>query len=213
MIISDKFKIIFLRNPKCASSSIRDVLFKFDDSFWRDSYNYYEKISKFIEIDKSLQTSAQWLCDGMNYIGKNISNYFIFGTIRNPWDKIVSQFTYGQIDKNFKCFYDKDYCIKNGFCSFEDYIKSDNFLKVNINNWFYFNEKIITNEIYKIENFKIKIVEKNYKKFSGKKIKLPPMIHINQTKHKNYKEYYNEETKKIIELYYQEDINYGNYKF
>lgn len=215
MVISDKYKIIFLRNPKCASSSIRNILIKFDKSFWGDSLKYVKKISKYFNISEKLQSSAQLLFEGMSRINKDISNYFVFGTIRNPWDRMVSQFTYGQVDKKFNCFYQKEYCLKDGFCSFEDYIKSGNFLKVNIKNWFYYNEKIVTNYIYNMENFEIKKLEEDYENFSGKKINLPKMIHINKTKHKhkNYKEYYNEETKNIIQLYYQEDIDYGNYVF
>ena len=56
MIISDKFKIIFLRNPKCASSSIRDILFEFD-------YEAYHPriLAKFIEYEFGKESVHEYL--------------------------------------------------------------------------------------------------------------------------------------------------------
>lgn len=212
MIISDKYKIIFLRNPKCASSSIRDVLFDFDSSFIYDSKLYYNKISEHLELDKWSHVPAREVFRGMGIIQHDISQYFIFGTIRNPWEKLVSYFTYSKIDNNGKCFFEKDYNPYKGMCSFEKYIEDNLFLKTDIEKWFGYKKQIIQN-IYKIENFSINKLEADYEIFTGVEIKLPSMIHINKTNHKQYREYYNDKTKKIIEIYYKKDIEYGNYIF
>jgi hypothetical protein len=70
--------------------------------------------------------------------------------------------------------------------------------------------ELIVDYIGKFENLEndINIIFNNFG--INETIKLP---HYNKTKHKNYRKYYNNKTKKIIEEIYKDDIKYFNYTF
>lgn len=147
-------------------------------------------------------------------VAKNfeLNNYFKFCFVRNPWDKMVSQYFY--IKK--KTTYGK---------SFEDFIID---FKSTPNDW-NFNKKnfpvryqpvqkkwicgdkgeILMDFIGRFEN-----LQEDFGTICDKidlpKLELP---HINSTNHGHYSEYYNKETREIVSQKFSEDIECFGYKF
>lgn len=75
-------KIIFTHPPKCAGTSIEDLF------GWRDLTSEYA-IRKFRRIrHASLKTHV----DELVSLNEDVSDYFKFSCIRNPWDTAVSFF-------------------------------------------------------------------------------------------------------------------------
>lgn len=67
---------------------------------------------------------------------------------------------------------------------------------------------VIPNIVIKIEE-----VDTQFKKLQELLNCHIPFIHINKSEHKNYKEYYNESSKKIVEELFKDDLDNFNYDF
>lgn len=168
---------------------------------------------------------------------KSFNNFFKFGFVRNPWDLQVSFYHY--ILNNSGHFANKNIKKMKGFDEYIEwlcfnslkqeekypllYLNTKNkdkkieksFMEYIHRNYlqkeFFINEKneIIVDFIGKFENLNndfLYITEQ----IGLKNLKLP---HINKTKHKNYREYYNNHTRKLIEEKFKEDIELFNYEF
>ena len=117
-MISDRYKMIFVRNPKCASTSVKNKLLKESDDFTSDDWHY--SIS---ELRRKANPSIE---------------YFTFGFCRDPRDRLVSGFTYNiknVLDKENYHWqaYPKTYPILEKHIkfeiidSFESFVLSDDF--------------------------------------------------------------------------------------
>ena len=162
-------------------------------------------------------------------------NYFKFAFVRNPWDRAVSRYFYVKANsKNKKKTRIKRY--KNS--TFEEYVRNENnefFLDTKRYANVFPGQRIYLEKIMKKyspfenqldwisdENGKVLIdfigrfenLATDFKKIC-KKIGIPSISlkHINKSKHKHYTEYYNKETRKIIEEKYCRDIEYFKYRF
>ena len=113
MIISHKYKFIFIANPKTATQYVRKVLEPFldvtDDEI---SYLFKIKKSKYSELNK-LRTEHIRAVDIKNIVGNKIWNtYFKFSFIRNPYTRFVSIFLFWTQGIYIKLQYDLSFLIK-----------------------------------------------------------------------------------------------------
>ena len=90
MIISKQKKFVFIHNPKVAGSSIRNFLSKydsFDNFFWHRGY--IDGIDH--AVDKPhIPLNDLAKTDYYQYI--NSDNYFVFGFVRNPYERVYSAY-------------------------------------------------------------------------------------------------------------------------
>lgn len=84
MIASTHYKFVALNNPKCGSTSIRRMLQRHCDI----SHETNEQIQHHMNYRKASIILGEMDID--------ISEYYVFTTTRNPWDRVVSAFHYGQ---------------------------------------------------------------------------------------------------------------------
>ena len=173
-MIDHKKKCIFVHVTKTGGSSIQLAL---------NMENYHLPASKIKEI-----------------VGKNKWNdYFKFSFVRNPWDKIVSQYHFNR----------HNWGLKNA--TFKEYIQAwQNGKRISAYppfNLYYINEKI--DFVGRFEN-----LQEDFDKICGKiGIERQKLPHKKKTKHKHYTEYYDEETKQIVAKKFAEDIDYFGYEF
>ena len=138
------------------------------------------------------------------YFKHDPKDYFKFTFVRNPWDRMISTYA----------FYNKP----SPQISFKEYITT--FLNRPVSkDWrrhrscydyiFSENAKITIDFIGKIENF-----QQDFNIVCGK-IGIPQqkLPHKNDSKHKHYTEYYDDETREIVAEKYKKDIEYFGYKF
>ncbi len=137
---------------------------------------------------------------------------FTFAVVRNPWDKVVSHYHYRIQRDQTK--------LNMSNVSFEKWVH----LSYGAQDPKYYNNPRmfqaqldwISNEDGEIIVDKIIRFESLHKGFSeicatiGKNAELP---HLKASKHHNYRDYYSEETKKIVEIWFQEDIDEFGYSF
>ena len=223
MLVSYKYKFIFLKTIKTGSSSVFTFFtpyclpkgFKFNYETLDPKWNGFYNTGIVGDIEPKHQTNkyhvtvkrAKEICDKKN--AEIWKNSFKFCVIRNPWDLVVSKYCWKKKSKKNK---DMDF---NYFVSILDDGK---------------NKMRTRQDLYKIDGKKDKYVcdfhikyerlEKGIEeacKVCGIKnynLKNLAEIHSNaRDKSKHYSEYYNDKTKNIVAKLYSDDIRRFHYEF
>lgn len=221
-MIDHKRKFIFLHIPKCAGTSIGNLiinefkynkkelpLFKDFNYFYYDSYRiHYDNLNKHI-----------------------LKNYFVFTIVRNPYNRFVSEYKYNEeldIDdfdyycENFEKIWDKKYHkieklndvpnknyieIANNFYNNIHRISQTNFLNGSYTD--YLDKTKYINKIIKFENLsnEIKFI---YSKLGIKNFKIEHHNSSNIKKFEHKKVNLSKKNKEIIYNIYKEDFsNFG----
>lgn len=193
MPISHEHKLIFIHVPKNAGTSLTNALKMVDGG--HHTHEYYKH--KYPNI---------------------FDNYVKISVIRNPWDRIVSNYEYAKMEKSYWHSFDKstiwgphpDYEILKNI-SFEEcvnkLVKDRSIFKHHgwgpQNEYIVHNNKIIVDQILEISQLN-EYIKNNFS------IELP---FINKSNNKNYKQYYNQDLiDKVGEIYF-DDIRIFNFKF
>ena len=227
MIISFKYKYIFLKNRKVAGSTIQYILrkylfdsqvdisssFKLHDHEITDSssYNLDLLTSKKIPQDFNQHSGIRQVISLLRASSEEIKkNFFIFCIERNSYDKTVSSYEFSRKKTGIDGINLKFPDIKNfrDFFNYKLIIPSDwNNYTIN-NNVFVdrvFQHSELNNMIGFINNrFDVKIPKNelsNIKLKSGFR------------DFKDYKKYYTKETKDIVRKIFKREIENFNYKF
>lgn len=166
-------------------------------------------IEKALDIPFEHKTALEKISE----IGKkNWDKKFTFCVVRNPWDKVVSHYHY-RIKTN-------QTNLKNNPVDFKEWVKltygsqdpiyyDKPKMFMSQTNWIIDEDsKIIIDEIIRFENLSGDFT--TVAKKLGKNTSLP---HTKKSKHKNYKEYYDEQTMEIISTWFKDDIENFNYSF
>ena len=211
IVISKKNKVIFFHLPKNAGTSISNLLLKNESYYFswvilskilrrfskKDNF-FFDNFQKKIHFFRSHETVKSI----QNKISSKIfDNYFKFAIVRNPYSRFVSRYNYTKLvtkNKNIKFSeFVKEY-VELGMITDQQY-------KFLLNN----NGDIGVNKILKFENISKDINE------IANRISVNPnkLYKMNVSTHDNYKEYYDTETKNIVENFCKEDLNLFNYKF
>lgn len=212
-MISHHHKCIFIHIPKTGGTSIENVL----------------------RQDKSKGSNHRFLSEYSNYSVFN--TYFKFAIVRNTYDRIWSLYSYyssGGNQQNLQTLTDYYHHYKNRVLKFPYY--TDLEISKNIPVTFhdfceiflkegkpFFRRYALQSQLDYISiNGKIQLdflgkfdcIENDFSKVAkqlGIKENLP---HLRKSLSKgHYSEFYNEETKKIVENYYQDEISYFKFKF
>lgn len=191
----DNLKSIFIHIPKTAGLSISKAIF---------NRNIGHRKIEHLEL----------------YDLERVRSYFTFSFVRNPWDRMLSAFTFlksGGINHR-----DKAWAQAN----LEDFYDFDSFVKALKNRrqasrimrhkhfWPQYsficdrNMKIRVNYVGRFERINEDFISiMNRLNIDSKLYK------TNESKHNNYTEYYSQETKEIVSLLYEEDIVLLGYDF
>lgn len=196
MIISHKYKFIFIKTRKTAGSSIEWFL---DPYLGKDDIStgsdYDGLAPRNINIDGHI--GYRWIQKNYPYEWKN---YYTFAVERNPWDKTVSQYLwYTKIKPNKTAKGFENFVLSKKFDSYIDWNKYaiGNCIQVNelvkfenLHHWF---------RSQKIVPYNDELLNVYLKKFNKE--------------YTHYQEYYTKKTKNIIKERYQYLINFLNYGF
>lgn len=198
MIVSEKYKLIFIRHQKTASSSIIEKL----------NLNLYPKgIKTHDDWNSAVKLKTDKAYDGHHIplfelskvfpdAHKNISKYFKFSFTRNPWDRMLSAWLY------LKQFNNDSHEV-----SFIDWLKGDKAWKgIEMNTLDFANG---CDFIGKFEN-----LQEDFSYICNVVgIAEQELPHTNKTLHKHYAEYYDDQSRRIVEEKYAKDIDYFGYQF
>lgn len=196
MIYIDKHKVIFMHLTKTGGESVLEALGSpqkrhtpvsaiLDDDF---RHTYAKQLDLFEERQDFKPTRY------LNRIKSNWNSLRIT-FVRNPWARLVSEYHYNKA----KGIDDRD---------FEEVVYSllqchDDIWKWSQMRWLCHKGKCYADRVYRLEHDK--------QKFNAHfNVELP---HKNKSVHNPYREYYNDRTKRIIELVYADDIKEFGYEF
>jgi chondroitin 4-sulfotransferase 11 len=182
MAVSHKDRLVFIHIPKTGGTSISLAL-NLRPSPQRRHLGY-----------KNLKNKHK----------KDISKYFSFAFVRNPWDRVVSEFFWRK-----SCTH-----LNTKKLNLEQFIhKIKDMENPHLVNQHSF---IIDNQGNKLVDFigRFEFLKRDFD-IACNKANLPEkkLPCKNKTKHKDYFEYYNSSTRKIVAEKYAEDIEYFGYEF
>ena len=208
MRISHRKKFVFIAIPKTGSTTIRSALDKYSDVFSSGSKqdkNYEHSSLKSLQENYDIKNYTSF-CFVRNPFELSVSAYFYYLKMIKHWNNAPSnQYLWQEMHDNYKNLVD-------GCNHFNDYI-----FKIEEKGWvgndawntpqYLYAEKV--NFVGKFEN-----LQQDFDTIC-KKIGIPQqkLSHNNKTKHKNYAEYYNDETRQIVAEKFAKDIEYFGYKF
>lgn len=191
----EKYKCIFIHVPKTAGSSIERVIYQTDK--WLVGH---VKASDYVKFDKD-----------------KFESYFSFGFVRNPYDRVVSAYHYLKNDSPDPCDIKWGRLHINNL-TFEEFIlrlQDEEFKeKILLKNHFSFQYKYLCDENMNIlVNFvgKFEQLNSDFKKILNILYREDSLVHINKSKHLNYRDYYNSQTYKIIREIYRYDFEIFDY--
>ena len=216
MIVSPNKKFVFVHNPKTAGTSIEQVLEPYSNYYNRSvleilrfRLNKYGILKnwKYMHYHKHLRAD-----EALEFISRESWNsMFTFGFVRNPFDRQVSIYLYKKRTntvmshdliaklKDFKAYVHA--LVNEPELQRNRYVYQKNYFTDNNNNQ-------IVNFVGKYENLS-KDIDK-ISKAIGIKIDLPWELKSNRM---HYREYYDEETRKIMEEYVKPDLDAYDYDF
>jgi len=231
IIVNDSLKLIYLKNPKCASEYMENILKTFYN-FTQQSNDFVNNIIKQEYIKNIVDNNF----DILN-INENYDNYTFFSLVRNPYERFLSGFLY---------FYGSPFIIKDSKIldcyeglSFNNYTRLDEFNISHLNSLdeaiqnkdnLYENNIRAYGHLFIVQSSLLNSIKKE--KIIKKMEELPnclneifdklkiDIIHedypkINDTmRYHNIYSYYTENSIKFVNEYFNDDfINFGYNKF
>lgn len=191
MIIIHDIKTIFIHNHRTGGSSIGRMLF-----------------NTFGHSVTLISQHGNYLSDEAIHFKKN-PDYFVFGFVRNPWERLVSW--YSLLYKNQPLpFLDEKRRFESFLKSFPQEIENDPYFHLNQLDYFPDPENS-SHEVQfcRYENFQEEIINM-YSKLGVEK---PHFDHVNGTQKKPYQDYYTNKTRKFVEENCKRDIEFFDYSF
>jgi hypothetical protein len=203
MLISEKYKFIFIHIQKTGGTSLMEVL------------------SETIPDLRPLCFKHDGATEGIAELGEDEwKKYFKFAFVRNPWDRMVSW--YSMIINTPEKVTKLRLYARNNSTNFEEFLRNctdsisdddgiQSFSKNQLDYLIDGNGKLAVDYIGRFES-----LDKSFKYFLKKvnfddKIKLP---HVNHgSLHKHYSTYYNESTREIVAERFLKDIEKFSYSF
>ena len=223
MIISFQKKFIFISIQKTASTSIRKKLERhncINASCDINSLIYNHTSACRLKLYFKEKKIINKLDEKWNW-----KNYFKFTFVRNPYARIVSQYNYfckiGNGPQTVKDSNGNDFTYENNFYSLCKKTKNEsfnNFLKKPENfdvpySWFCLDEFDFIGKTENLQKDFNKVIENINKNSDAKPLDSKKLHHLNKSTLGDYQDFFDYESKKIVEKFYGEDIERFKYRF
>lgn len=207
-MISHRYKCIFIHIPKCGGTSIEDVIWpgpRSEADLWKGQID---------ETSNKYQTSGLQHLSAKNIraeVGEQIfSSYFKFAIVRNPWDKVISQFLY--LKRRRRDF--RRYLGVTRFVSLKRYLEA--LQKVDHVHWAeqyrFLHDDDGTPLVDYIGRFERLDAEfATIAQTLG--LSETALPHAKKSERRNYRDYYTAETRELVAVIYRRDIETFGYEF
>jgi hypothetical protein len=206
MLISRKYRFIFIHIYKNAGTSIKHALSPYIEVKWQNKANYLLKKIGVSLLDSRPLNAHVSASEIILKIGKKkFQSYFSFAIVRNPWDWQVSLYSYMLKNKNHR----QHELVKN-FRSFEEYLG----WRCKEDVW-YQKDFVYSADNEKLVDFigKYESLDQDFKTICDKIGISTSLPKLNVSKSRPYQEYYNDETINLVRKTFQPDIRIFNYDF
>ena len=207
--LTKEHKVLFLWMPKVAGMSISRALSSAYGLRYRALENRPEQFTPDLRAVTFYHSHVPTLSDCGVLPHQWMNDAFKFAFVRNPWDRLVSLYHWLGYKKSGPPFEDFIYSVVKG-----NYERPG---KVNIRGLYQANRLVdwlrpeglwLPDYIGKFESLNTDWV--TIQKILGISVHLP---HGNKSSHKPYPHYYNDETRRLVEKRFEEDIDLFKYTF
>mgnify|MGYP001205978455 CR=1 FL=1 len=220
MLISKRHNFIFIHVPKAAGQSVTNALMPHAATRWqcmlsplipfRYQLKIFTKIKTFTNISFHPQpfsdhVKTSMIADTLGF--ETFNNYFSFAFVRNPWAWILSRYTYAI--KNPRHTRHK---LFKKFDNFDDFIR----WHCSEDEKFYLQKSYVCNESgTQLVDFigKQESLSEDFSKVCKKIGITSTLPRLNVSNETTYRNFYNDETIKLIAERYREDIEFFNYEY
>lgn len=207
MLISDSHQFVFVHIRKAAGTSLRQILEKValpkNNNLW---YKFLSRNGFAIDYHKySFRKHANLLEAERSMPEDRFKQYFKFAIVRNPWDRLVSEYEYIKTQpthSRFKKLHAMDFAEFVAYQAKRPAAHQVNALRKK-------NGELGTDFVGKLETLEASLA------VIGEKIGLSfaELPHINQVKRRDYRSYYSESLAETVASLWQRDISYFGYEF
>ena len=219
-MVIHKYKLVFVHVPKCAGVSITHMLMPHivGHNTSGEVGHLSGELKEMFELrgKQKHKFGRLYVPDG-DIGAKQWRDYFKFAIVRNPWDRVVSE---------FECRHTLPYGTRLSRKPSTDFTEFLLYCKARVMDWtrradiywahaqpqsaFVTNDRgeIILDEIFRFEDLD-RVVDV-LKDKTGLPLELPM---LNNTPHKKYREYYNGDTREFVRKLYAKDIKMFEYEF
>lgn len=200
-MISHEHRFIFIHPSKTGGSSVEIALAPYclEKVVYRGSSGHYTVIYR------GLNTKHYTFKMYQSLFHQDLSKYKVVYTLRNPWERVVSGFCY-QRSLGARSTIGNIESFESWMKGYRQVVKYGNFSVVEmIEGCDWINTLPI---IFDDLEFNFEDIVMNF--LGLPKIKLP---HLLKSEHGHYREYYNEETKAIVDKLYAKDIEFFGFQF
>ncbi|MET1254326.1 sulfotransferase family 2 domain-containing protein [Aliikangiella maris] len=226
-MISNQFKCIFVHVPKTAGQSVELFFLNLLQLTWKQKDQLYIKKNSDPQCGPSrlAHLTASEYVDCGHIDQSTFDSYFKFAFVRNPWERLVSEYLHKKIDRkmSLKEFVFNGLPVKNNFCDkYRHIIPQYNYL-------FDSQGKQLVDFIGRFENLQhdfdwvcqqLNIAQSELphrnSSFSPRRLLLRKLRHLfssNNRIKKHYTEYYDNELHDYVAKMYEVDIAQFNYSF
>ncbi len=211
MLISSSKKFIYIHVDRTGGTTFSKAFKKYTKFQWSHRFHQF-CLKVFGEIPSIHLLKEQSALELRSKIDPSqYESYFKFAMIRNPWEWMVSDFSYRQQNTLAT-----DHTIVNKM-TFEEFVKwklhvrkqQVDFLNHGLSSQFTDeNGQIIVDHVGRFENFNEEF------NFFCKKVGIKSTIpHLNSSKFDNYQSFYNQETRDLVKEHFALDIKKFGYSF
>ena len=231
MVVSHKYKYIFIHNDKAAGTAMRHHLRKHEETFapafighWHGSMTQelWDEHKHIMNGFLGQHSKPYTIKAYFDLMGWNWNDYFKFGMVRNPFDRIVSMYEWRRsvIPASSKNPENKGNRVNlnkiasEADCEFKDFVIKKTQPWNSQLNYFYSKKDCVVDFIGRYENLEedfkhiIKTILPNV---SDELCTLQKINH--SVRKKDYRSYYNDETRKIVEDRCADELELLGYKY
>ena len=212
MIVSEKYRFIFVHIPKSGGSSC-DKALKRSLPLWERSHWLTHKRSKHQSLcvvqERMRMERPSWRYFWQKPL-PNLTDYFTFSFVRNPWDRVVSLYHYLQRTSSTSEI--------QSLSSFGEFIAAVEQRQpfIEAMHSFRSQQSLLTNlDGSRIVKFvgRFETLADDFQTVC-RKLNVPCRLpHVNQTRHAHYSDYYDEWSRQVIADRFAEDIAAFGYQF
>ena len=211
MLISRKYKFIFIHNPKCAGTSIFELLTPYSNMMCRFQntkfYYYSSRLFGEKEILSNFRKHIPARDLKTKVTGNTWNTHYKFGVCRNPYDRVVSTFFY--FKNNNDSVLRRDY---EKYANFREFVRDLPNLKWKDYQHYYLCDakgNILVDQAIKLENLTSDL-NTTLRRLNVSTVQL---AHRNKSERKKkFETYFDQESTAIVNKVYRKDFEIFGYE-
>ena len=205
-MISHQHKCIFIHIPKCGGTSIENLIWpepRSEADLWMGFKDKYHNAYQTGGLQHLFAIHVR------DIVGKEtFDDYFKFTIVRNPWEKAVSQYFYMRQRPDLRAFIGMN--ENDSFKKYLELIQTKQHVQWEPQYKFIYDEngELMVDYVGRLET-----IDEDVQYIFNRLGVQGKIAHANATRHQHYSAYYDEETKKIVDDLYGDDVRLLGYSF